>query len=450
MSSFEKIARQALSRLRREHAQGQDQGTVMVGYADTDGTERALAGDADAIYAHAIGRASSSGTSDVQVSAGEAQRLLVDLDGKLWVNSSPAPSSVQMVEGDIAHDVNDPITSNPVKTGGHANAALRAAVGENDRVDASYTLQGQARAQLSGPNGDAEVNNVAGLVEADILQGVHDPTVGSSTGAAVVTDAAGTLQQYLRGLVSRASTAAQGLFAVGNVAHDDVDSNNPVKIGGRAVASLDTGIPGGVAVGDRTDLAATITGLLGVAAVGTVASGSADAGNPLKVGGIGLESAPALVTDADRVNAYFDTAGRQQINQEGAIAGENLVGDYLQTIRAKLAIEQGSWDLYNSGNATASTGAVIKSGAGRLSRITGLAASAVQTYLLIIDNSSVALGTILWRSPLIQPSPDGWLEVSFSDEDGLYCATGIAFAISTSPTTISAPAAGWYVHAAFK
>ena len=45
--------------------------------------------------------------------------------------------------GNAAHDVAD--TGNPLKVGGHATAALRSAVGEDDRVDLSCDLAGQLR-----------------------------------------------------------------------------------------------------------------------------------------------------------------------------------------------------------------------------------------------------------------------------------------------------------------
>jgi hypothetical protein len=44
---------------------------------------------------------------------------------------------------------------------------------------------------------------------------------------------------------------------------------------------------------------------------GEIAHDAGDSGNPLKIGGKGLEASPTNVTHADRVNAYFDKAGRQ-------------------------------------------------------------------------------------------------------------------------------------------
>jgi len=52
--------------------------------------------------------------------------------------------TIKEVEGTVAHDAADAGTK-PVKIGGKATAALPAAVDENDRVDASFDLEGQQR-----------------------------------------------------------------------------------------------------------------------------------------------------------------------------------------------------------------------------------------------------------------------------------------------------------------
>jgi len=72
------------------------------------------------------------------------------MSGGAFTQSDPNAGDLAVnVEGDVAHDSLDLGTSNPVKVGGHANTAYRAAVSENDRVDASYTLIGQARVAIS-------------------------------------------------------------------------------------------------------------------------------------------------------------------------------------------------------------------------------------------------------------------------------------------------------------
>lgn len=70
------------------------------------------------------------------------------MSSSVFTTADPNAGGVAVdVEGNVAHD--SPDAGNPVKVGGHANAAYRAAVGEDDRVDASYTLIGQARVAIS-------------------------------------------------------------------------------------------------------------------------------------------------------------------------------------------------------------------------------------------------------------------------------------------------------------
>jgi len=72
--------------------------------------------------------------------------------------------TIKEVEGTVAHDAADAGTK-PVKIGGKANAALPSAVGEGDRVDASFDLQGQQRVTgtvaVSGVGGSVDVSDRA-------------------------------------------------------------------------------------------------------------------------------------------------------------------------------------------------------------------------------------------------------------------------------------------------
>lgn len=81
--------------------------------------------------------------------------------------------------------------------------------------------------------------------------------LGATTGAAVITDADGTIQQYLRGIVKLAITVGGWLVtATGNIAHDDADSGNPVKVGSKAITSL----PTAVAANDRANQISDVYG----------------------------------------------------------------------------------------------------------------------------------------------------------------------------------------------
>lgn len=360
-----------------------------------------------------IDRSSSDGILGIQtVSDGEPVDSASDAYGRRWVKlflgltavsqTNPLPvmtaaGSPLSVMGDIAHDAVDSATSFPVKVGGWATTAPPTAVANNDRVNASFGLQGQLRTVPSSTNGDAQVALSTAIVAADLALAVKDPITGVSTGAAVITDANGTLQQYLRGLVSRASTAAQGLFAVGNVAHDAVDSNNPVKVGGYAE-----------------------------------------------------DAAPAIVSAiADRVNAYFDRMGRQQVNQEPAIAGENVALNVLRTVRGKLIVQQEHWDQSNSTLAARVTSRLEKTGAGSLGSINVTNGTGTDITCFIYNGTSTA-GTVIDRFTVpAAGAQDGQAMVSYTDEDGLYFDTGLFVQLSTSPSSVSAPATGGFIHTRF-
>ena len=74
----------------------------------------------------------------------------------------------------------------------------------------------------------------------------------------------------------------------------------------------------GLAIDASGNLAVTQSGTWSVNAVGAVAHDAADSGNPLKIGGYASATAPAAVSaDGDRVNAWFDLAGRLQIGDGG-------------------------------------------------------------------------------------------------------------------------------------
>jgi hypothetical protein len=105
------------------------------------------------------------------------------------------------IDGNAAHD--DPDVGNPIKFGGRAHTSTPAAVGNNDRVNAYFDEYGRLH--------------------------VFDEN-GSSA-------------------------------AAGDVAHDAVDSGNPVKMGARARSSQIAA----TANDDRTDLIANLYGELGIA-----------------------------------------------------------------------------------------------------------------------------------------------------------------------------------------
>jgi len=107
----------------------------------------------------------------------------------------------------------------------------------------------------------------------------HSATIGITTGAKVITDAAGTLQQYLRGLVNWAYTLM------------------PASLGQKAsTASFPVVI--------ASDQQAVAVG-------GQAAHGAATAGSPVRIGWVGVSAEQAAISSGSVVNGIADLYGRQ-------------------------------------------------------------------------------------------------------------------------------------------
>lgn len=101
-------------------------------------------------------------------------------------------------------------------------------------------------------------------------------------------------------------------IAGGGVAHDSPDSGNPVKIGGYASSTA----PTDVTAGDRVNAWFNLDGSQNVVARGNVASGATDSGNPIKVGGVYRATLPTL-TDGQRSDLQVGADGGLRIRIGG-------------------------------------------------------------------------------------------------------------------------------------
>lgn len=70
---------------------------------------------------------------------------------------------------------------------------------------------------------------------------------------------------------------------------------------------------------------------------GEVAHDAVDAGNPVKIGGKAASSVPTAVANADRVNAFFDLAGRQAIAQKSDTTAVSQVASSASNVTLKAA-----------------------------------------------------------------------------------------------------------------
>lgn len=148
-------------------------------------------------------------------------------------------SIFMVVDGTVTHD--DPDANNPIKIGGFASAAAPADVGANDRVNAWFDPNGALHVIVTAADGElAEVSALDSDAVAESRRGLAVGAFGHVFNGA-------TWDRMLEG--SRAGSLLVDADASGNIAHDDPDSGNPVKIGGRANAAA----PAGVAENDRVN-----------------------------------------------------------------------------------------------------------------------------------------------------------------------------------------------------
>ncbi len=89
-----------------------------------------------------------------------------------------------------------------------------------------------------------------------------------------------------------------------------------------------------------------------VQVVGTIAHDSIDSGNPVKIGGKAVSTAPAVVAANDRVDAFFDLQGRQVVTAKAATGTQTTVAGSATnvTLLASNANRQGAV-LYNDSTA---------------------------------------------------------------------------------------------------
>ena len=86
----------------------------------------------------------------------------------------------------------------------------------------------------------------------------------------------------------------------------------PANTSGTALfgqAAMATSIPVVIA-SDQSSITAVISGTVTAVVAGNIASGSADSGNPVKLGAVGHTAAPTAVADGQRVNLIADKVGK--------------------------------------------------------------------------------------------------------------------------------------------
>jgi len=172
-----------------------------------------------------------------------------------------APVGVTQVEGDVAHGTAESNTYNPVKIGGWASTALAAVVGEADRVRASFDLYGRLRALVGGDiahdapdaadtypvklGGWASAALAAAVGEADRVRASFDllgrlRTLVSGDVAHDDPDLAATYPVKL-GAVARLNQALPVAVAAGDRVNLSADEHGRLLVQGGALSQFDPG-----------------------------------------------------------------------------------------------------------------------------------------------------------------------------------------------------------------
>ncbi len=153
-------------------------------------------------------------------------------NGSTWDRVRGSSATGLIIDGNVAHD--DADAGDSVLIGGHANASLPTAVDENDRVRASFDLQGQLRVIATGSTGGTSAvddsvftGGSTNLTPMGALFDATPPTItDGNIGAPLMTSG-----RILRTEAEQATAANLNAQVVGNVAHDDADAGNPLSTG---------------------------------------------------------------------------------------------------------------------------------------------------------------------------------------------------------------------------
>lgn len=163
--------------------------------------------------------------------------------------------------GNKAHGAPD--SGNALKGGGHATAGLRAAVDEDDRVDASYDLEGRARVRSEGDaahdtpdggnpgkgGGRARTSAIGAVANDDRVDQIMTPTGGLMVAGAQAGNP-----------TNIEVSAAGSVLVEGNISHDIPETGRPISTGLNA-AEFNSDPPQVSADNDRVRAIATPQGI---------------------------------------------------------------------------------------------------------------------------------------------------------------------------------------------
>lgn len=270
--------------------------TVNVGIGSSGtGTQRvAVASDssiATVAAVTAITNALPAGTNAIGKLAANSGVDIGDVD----VTSLPSLIAGTAIIGKVGIDQTTPGTTNKVSIGTDGTVAI------NTALPAGTNAIGKLAANDGVDIGDVTVNNAAGASAVNIQDG----------GNSITVDNGGTFAVQATSVIP--GTAATNLGKAEDSVHTTGDTGvMALGVGNEAQATL-------AADGDYIPLATDVKGNNMV--VGNIAHDGIDAGNPIKTGGKVSTSITTPVSDADRVNSWYDEFGRQVMSDKDTELG---------------------------------------------------------------------------------------------------------------------------------
>lgn len=274
------------------------------------------------------------------------------------------------VGGNIVHDSAD--AGNPVKVGGKAASSEPSAVTAGDRVNAYFDTTGHQHVKVDAIA--AGVNNIGDVDVASVVPGTGATNLGKAEDAAHTTGDVGVMMMGVR------NDAAASLSGTdGDYTPIKVSSMGHVKV----VHENDNG-------DDLGYLGATGGG---IAIQGDVSHDFADANAPAKIGGKAHSSTPTAVAANDRVNAYFDLRGRQQITP--AIPEQDLATEATTHVKK-----------YYTNSGAVTDGIVWSSAAGKRWYVTDIFINVSAAATVTLEDDLTAGDAVIWKAELAANS--GW------------------------------------------
>lgn len=199
--------------------------------------------------------------------------------------------------------------------------SVRDAVDDNDGGAFAMTAKRAVYVSLETPLADSAMDDTADAVkiigQANSGVDIGDVTINNASGGAAVNiqDGGNTITVDGTVILGAGSASIGILGANSGVDIGDVTINN--ASGGSAVNIQDGG--------NTITVDGTVTVTDGLNIEGDVAHAGSDSGNPVKIGGKAYATPPAPVADAQRVNAYWDQAGRLQVESRN-VERSDIVG----------------------------------------------------------------------------------------------------------------------------